>query len=153
MLAGLRSSVVRTVELLMDSVNADTRSRIMRAVPQKNTAPELKLRKALHRMGLRYRLHVKSLPGSPDIVFPKTSVAVFVHGCFWHRHIGCRLTTTPNSRSDFWQTKFDANIERDRRKEDQLRQLGWRCVVIWQCDIEQHLPRAVRNVRRALVSR
>ena len=101
MLARLCSSDVRSIEPLMDSVDSSTRSRIMRSARQKNTRPELTLRKELHRTGLRYHIHVNALPGKPDIVFSKAKVAVFVHGCFWHRHEGCRLASTPHSRSDF----------------------------------------------------
>ena len=153
MLARLCRGDVGFDKLLMDLVDSATRSRIMRAVPQKDTVPELVLRRELHRMGLRYRLHSKALPGKPDIVFPSARVAVFVHGCFWHRHLGCRLTTTPRSREDFWQEKFAANQARDRRNEEQLRELGWAPVVVWQCEIQGYLPKVVAKVKHSLERR
>ena len=119
----------------MDTVDKDTRSRIMSSVGQRNTSPELALRKALHGVGLRYRLHDRKLPGSPDIVFPKFHAVIFVHGCFWHRH-GCRLTTTPSTRQEFWEAKFTANRIRDRANIVKLQQVGWRVGVVWQCGLK-----------------
>lgn len=116
----------------MDIVSQTTRSKIMSRVGQKNTGPEMKLRKALYRIGLRYRLHDRKLPGSPDIVFPKYRTVVFVHGCFWHRH-GCKATTTPKTNSSYWSKKFDDNIERDRRDIEALIAMGWRCAIVWAC--------------------
>lgn len=110
------------------------RSEIMRAVKRTHTKPELIVRKFLHSLGLRFRLHRKNLPGSPDIVLPKHCTAIFVHGCFWHRHSGCRYASTPKTRQDYWLPKFDANVERDAHKEAQLRELGWRVLVIWECE-------------------
>jgi DNA mismatch endonuclease (patch repair protein) len=122
----------------------------MAAVPRQNTAPELLLRKALHRLGYRYRLHVRSLPGTPDIVFPALRVAVFVHGCFWHRHSGCKFASSPSSRRQFWEDKFAANVARDRHKEEELATAGWTVVVVWQCQIQHSLPDAVSAVERML---
>lgn len=119
----------------------------MRAVKRSDTKPEVLVRKLLHRLGLRFRLHRKDLPGSPDIILPKLNTAVFVHGCFWHRHPGCRYATTPKTRQDFWLPKFAANVERDSRKEAQLRELGWRVLTVWECEtrdlqsLEQRLRR------------
>lgn len=111
-----------------------SRSDIMRAVKRAHTAPEIVVRQALHALGLRFRLHRRDLPGSPDIVLPKFRTVVFVHGCFWHRHPDCRYATTPKSRQEYWLPKFEANVERDARKEAQLRDLGWRVVVMWECE-------------------
>ena len=105
----------------------------MRKIRKKNTKPELAVRAALRGLGLHYRLHAPELPGTPDIVFRKLRKAIFVHGCYWHRHEGCRLTTTPKNNSEFWITKFAANVARDARKAQQLRELGWDVLVIWQC--------------------
>lgn len=116
----------------MDTVDQETRSRIMSSVGQKNTGPEMLLRSALHKKGLRYRLHDRSLPGSPDLVFPKYRAVVFVHGCYWHRH-GCYRTTTPKTREDFWVKKFEDNKARDRRDMGRLADLGWRILVVWEC--------------------
>ena len=106
----------------------------MRSVKRAHTGPEIRVRQALHALGLRFRLHRRDLPGSPDIVLPRVRTAVFVHGCFWHRHLNCRYATTPKSRQDYWLPKFEANVERDARKEAQLQNLGWRVLVIWECE-------------------
>lgn len=106
----------------------------MRAVKRAHTRPEIVVRQALHALGLRFRLHRRDLPGSPDIVLPKFRTVVFVHGCFWHRHPDCRYATTPKSRQEYWLPKFEANVERDARKEAQLRELGWRVLVMWECE-------------------
>ncbi|WP_090175903.1 very short patch repair endonuclease [Pseudomonas arsenicoxydans] len=113
---------------------AKSRSDIMRAVKRAHTAPEIKVRQALHAIGLRFRLHRRDLPGSPDIVLPRFGVVVFVHGCFWHRHSGCRYASTPKSREEFWLAKFEANVRRDANKEAQLLGLGWRVIVVWECE-------------------
>ena len=109
----------------------------MRAVRQANTGPELAVRKILHKLGLRYRLHRRDLPGTPDIVLPKHRTVVFVHGCFWHRHEDCSKASTPKTREQFWREKFDRNIARDREIEDALIKLGWRVLTVWECEIKQ----------------
>ena len=119
----------------MDTVDAATRSRIMAAVGQKHTAPEVALRKALHASGIRYSLHRRDLPGSPDIVCARYKAVIFVHGCFWHGH-GCRLSKIPASRAEFWAEKFAANRLRDRRAKATLFEQGWRVAVIWQCALK-----------------
>lgn len=105
----------------------------MAAVRSKNTKPEISVRSALHAMGARFRLHRRDLAGTPDIVLPSRKLAIFVHGCFWHRHNACRLTTTPRTRADYWLAKFDANIARDRANIEALALMGWRVAVIWEC--------------------
>lgn len=112
----------------------ETRSRIMRSVPQKNSIPELGVRSILHALGMRFRLHRRDLPGTPDIVLSKHRTVIFVHGCFWHRHPGCRYASTPKTRQDYWLPKFAANVERDGRKSSQLEELGWRVLVVWECE-------------------
>jgi len=107
----------------------------MAAIHGKDTAPELAVRRILHAMGLRFRLHRKDLPGRPDIVLPRHRTVVFVHGCFWHRHEGCRYTTTPKTRLEFWQAKFDANVARDHRNRIALEEMGWRGLVVWECEL------------------
>jgi len=119
----------------VDTVDKTTRSTIMSKVGQKNTGPEIMLRRSLHKIGLRYRLHDKKLPGSPDIIFPRYKAVVFVHGCFWHRH-GCKATTTPGTNVDFWLKKFDENIARDRRHNETLQDAGWRVAVVWECALK-----------------
>ena len=121
----------------MDSLTPSHRSWNMSRIRGKDTQPEVRVRSALHRMGYRFRLHRKDLPGKPDIVLPKYSTVVFVHGCFWHRHPGCRFAYTPKSRVEFWQTKFDRNVERHREVELSLKELGWHVVVIWECETQQ----------------
>ena len=111
----------------------------MASVRSKNTAPELIVRKLLHRMGYRYRLHMNKLPGSPDLVFPTRKKIVFVHGCFWHRHEGCRYATIPKTRKNFWKDKFNANIIRDRLNQQELEKLGWKILTVWQCELK-NLP-------------
>lgn len=111
-----------------------TRSRIMRAVGQKHTAPEMAVRRILHALGYRFRVQRRDLPGSPDIVLPKYKTAIFVHGCFWHRHPGCKKATTPKTRVPFWTEKFERNVFRDRQKEAALREMGWQILVVWECE-------------------
>lgn len=117
----------------MDVVDRATRSRMMSRIRGKNTKPEMTVRCALHASGLRFRLHRKDLPGSPDIVLPRHDAAVLVHGCFWHRHAGCRYATTPATNRRFWQNKFNGNVQRDNRQLHELRRLGWRTFVVWEC--------------------
>jgi len=121
----------------MDTVDKKTRSKIMSKVGQKSTGPETKLRKALFARGYRYRINVKKLPGSPDIVLPKYKVVIFVHGCFWHRHEGCRYATMPKTRVEFWTKKFKANVERDRRNVEKLLKDGWRVAIVWECAVKE----------------
>jgi DNA mismatch endonuclease (patch repair protein) len=108
----------------------------MSRIGPKNTKPEMRVRKAAHSLGYRFRLHRRDLPGTPDVVFPRYRVAMFVHGCFWHRHPGCGKAYTPKSRLDFWSAKFDANVERDARQHDALAAAGWRPVVVWECETD-----------------
>ncbi|MFH6597386.1 very short patch repair endonuclease [Ectopseudomonas khazarica] len=106
----------------------------MRAVKRSHTKPELIVRRGLHALGLRFRLHGKNLPGTPDIVLAKHKTVVFVHGCFWHRHASCRYATTPKTRQEYWAPKFAANVERDARKAAELEAMGWRVLVVWECE-------------------
>jgi len=119
---------------VVDHLTPQQRSRQMSRIRGKNTAPEWVVRRALYGMGVRYRLHRKDLPGTPDIVVGRLRAAIFVHGCYWHRHPGCKRATTPSTRREFWETKFAANVARDRRKEEALEAAGWRVLVIWECE-------------------
>ena len=124
---------------------SEQRSRNMSAIKSKNTKPEIKVRKVLHSMGYRFRLHSKDLPGSPDIVLPKYKTVIFVHGCFWHRHENCKYATTPKTRSAFWESKFNENIKRDRTNQNNLIKLGWKVLVIWECDLKST---NISNIRK-----
>ncbi len=119
---------------IMDIVDAQTRSRMMSGIKGRDTVPEVVVRRVAHRMGFRFRLYRKDLPGRPDLVFPRYRAVVFVHGCFWHRHQGCRYAYTPRTRVRFWMGKFSDNVARDRRTEQALVTLGWRILVIWECE-------------------
>ena len=127
----------------MDTRTPEQRRRIMQSVKSKDTGPELVVRRLLHGMGYRYRLHRKDLPGRPDIAFGPRRKAIFVHGCFWHGH-GCPKGRLPKSRLDYWQPKVDKNRERDRTKAEQLKNLGWSVLTIWQCETADLEVLAVR---------
>jgi DNA mismatch endonuclease, patch repair protein len=118
---------------LTDIVDTLTRARMMAGIGSRNTKPELVVRSYLHRAGLRFRVHAALLPGRPDVVLPRHRIAVFVHGCFWHRHARCPFATTPSTRPEFWATKFEGNVCRDRRDRLALARLGWRVETIWEC--------------------
>ena len=123
------------------------RSRNMSAIKSKNTKPEIKVRKVLHSMGYRFRLHSKNLPGSPDIVLPKYKTVIFVHGCFWHRHENCKYASTPKTRKDFWNKKFEVNIKRDSEIQDKIKNLDWKSVVIWECETKN-----IENLRDKIIN-
>ena len=130
---------------MADIVDTETRSRMMSGIRGKNTRPEVTLRKGLHARGFRYRLHPKTMIGRPDLVLPKYRVAVFVHGCFWHRHQGCRFTSTPATRTEFWLAKFATNIRRDQTVIKELSESGWRIATVWECAIKKQ-TRAGRSI-------
>jgi len=109
------------------------RAELMKRVRRQHTAPEISVRRWLYSRGFRYRLHRKDLPGTPDIVLPRHKLAIFVHGCFWHQHPGCRRATIPRTRVQFWEAKFAENARRDCGAEDRLRALGWNVVTVWEC--------------------
>jgi DNA mismatch endonuclease, patch repair protein len=118
----------------MDRLTPERRSWLMSRVVSKNTSAEMRVRSAAHARGLRFRVHRKDLPGTPDLVFTRWRTAIFVHGCFWHRHGNCRKATTPKTRVDFWKAKFDRNSTRDQANLAALRGAGWRAEVIWECE-------------------
>lgn len=120
---------------MADFLSPVERSERMSRIRGKNTQPELALRRVLHGLGLRYRLHGAGLPGKPDLVFPRYKAVVFVHGCFWHRHAGCSIATTPKSNTSFWVGKFEKNVARDARATAALRALGWKVFVTWECEL------------------
>lgn len=123
---------------------------MMAGIGGKDTAPELTVRRFLHREGFRFRLHRRDLPGRPDLVLARYGVAILVHGCFWHRHRGCRYATTPSSNREFWQAKFAQNVARDRCNLRDLRRLGWRPIVVWECSLSpSRLSALARKIRKA----
>ena len=128
------------------SETPEQRSRTMRAVRSRDTAPEMIVRRFLHAAGLRFRLHDRHLPGVPDLVFPSRRIALFVHGCFWHRHEGCRYTTIPRSNVDFWQLKFAGNVERDARNVAALKETGWRVGIAWECELQRSVAETAETV-------
>ena len=129
--AALYIQVIRPI--MVDTVDKKKRSEVMSRVGQKDTRPEMVVRRLLHGAGYRYRLHAKDLPGKPDIVFRKRHKAIFVHGCFWHRHEGCKLARLPKSRQDFWVPKLERNKERDEENLASLTERGWKVLIVWEC--------------------
>lgn len=128
------------------------RSAQMARIKGRDTKPEMRVRRALHAAGLRYRLQARELPGRPDIVFRQAHLAIFVHGCFWHRHPGCKHARTPKSRLEFWEPKLAANVDRDRAHEHQLRAAGWHVRTIWECETrdQAHIDRVVAEVKELI---
>jgi DNA mismatch endonuclease, patch repair protein len=126
--------------IVVDRLTPEARSQNMARIRGKDTSPEMAVRKLLHLMGYRYRLHVRRLPGKPDITFPARKKVVFVRGCFWHRHPGCQYAYMPKSRVGFWQRKFEQNVERDSRNIRALAEQGWRALVVWECEATDGQP-------------
>lgn len=134
----------------MDTLSKQKRSLNMAKIPSKNTRIELKIRKLIYSMGYRYRLNDKELPGKPDLVFRTRKKVIFVHGCFWHRHKNCKLSTKPKSNSSFWESKFEKNIQRDKQVCDQLIKLGWQCLIIWECMINKNSKKMTKYISNYL---
>ena len=123
----------------MDKLSPERRSANMARVRSANTGPEIRVRQLLHSAGYRFRLHRKDLPGAPDIVLPRYDSVIFVHGCFWHRHPGCKDASTPKSRTKFWNAKFEENVSRDKRNVAALQELGWHVFVVWGCELDDEM--------------
>lgn len=136
----------------MDILTPEKRSWNMSRIRGRDTKPELALRSALHRLGYRFRLSDRSLPGRPDIVLPKYKTAVFVHGCFWHRHKGCKYAYNPKSKVEFWQHKFEENMARDERNISDILSNGWIPVVVWECQIKHDLDSCIQLLTEQLHS-
>lgn len=137
---------------MSDVVDPATRSRMMSGIRGKDTQPELRVRRRLHGAGLRFRLHAKDLPGRPDLVFRGVRTAVFVHGCFWHQHAGCRFSSQPATNAEFWAAKLAGNVARDERRIEQLRVLGWAVEVIWECAADLEIVELARRIQRKQVA-
>lgn len=138
---------------MTDIVDKSKRSRMMARIRGKDTRPEMVVRRALHAQGFRYRLNVRGLPGTPDLVFPKRCAVIFIHGCYWHRHQGCRYTTLPATNTEFWTKKFEENIARDTRNVRELRVKGWRVAIVWECVLRcSHREDTVAGIVDFLIS-
>lgn len=135
---------------MADHLSKEERRAHMRRIRKVDTKPELRVRRAAHAAGLRFRLHRSELPGSPDLVFPSRRIALFVHGCFWHQHDGCRLSRQPKSRLEYWLPKLRRNRERDREAATALTALGWRVMIVWECETAdaEMLDRRIRKIAR-----
>ncbi len=135
----------------MDNLSAEQRSTLMSRIRGSGTKPEKTVRSLLHKMGFRFRLHVKELPGTPDIVLPKYKTVIFVHGCFWHQHSGCKRKFTPKSNAEFWSEKLRRNVIRDRGVLESLQNMGWKTINVWECELKdssallERLQREFRN--------
>ncbi len=142
---------------MADIVDSRKRSEMMSGIQGRDTAPEILVRRIAHRLGFRFRLYRKDLPGRPDLVFPRFRTVVFVHGCFWHRHHGCKYAYTPKTRGRFWAGKFSQNVARDRSNEKALICLGWRVFVIWECEtrnqayVEKYLLNSLGRNKEAAI--
>ena len=136
--------------MMADALTSERRSWNMSRIRGRDTEPEVKLRSLLHRAGYRFRRHDRNLPGRPDIVLPKYRTTIFVHGCFWHRHEGCSNATTPSTRPEFWKVKFEGNVARDRANTERLSDLGWRVIVVWECDLKKDPGGVLSSINRAL---
>ena len=134
----------------MDRISKEHRSWNMSRITGKNTRPEIILRSLLHRAGFRYRLHVSSLPGKPDIVLHRFRTVIFVNGCYWHRHLKCTQASIPKTRTEFWLAKFQSTIERDRRKTKELQNLGWKVLVVWECELENRPDTVLSRLKTQL---
>jgi DNA mismatch endonuclease (patch repair protein) len=137
---------------MADILSPDQRSALMSKVGSSDTKPEWILRCALHRLGFRYTLKNKRLPGSPDLVLPKYRTVIFVHGCFWHRHPGCRDASMPKSNESFWASKFAENVQRDEKAVDALSREGWKVLVVWECELTKKPMETIENIAQAIRS-
>lgn len=133
----------------MDVFSRSQRSAIMARVRSKNTVPELAVRSLLHRLGYRFRLHRADLPGEPDVTLPVRNTVIFVHGCFWHQHPGCSLAVRPVSNREYWDAKLNRNVKRDTANKSKLRKLGWKVIIVWECQIK-NLERLSKRLIKAL---
>ena len=132
----------------MDKITPEQRSYTMSRIRSKDTKPEMLVRQHLHALGFRYRLHSSKLPGHPDIVLPKWHTVIFVNGCFWHRHKGCKTATMPKSNVKFWRDKFKRNVARDKKEHAALEAAGWHVIVLWECEVKKQLPSLADEIQK-----
>lgn len=135
---------------MSDKLTPERRSWNMSQIKGKDTKIEVQVRKYLFAKGYRFRKNDKRYPGKPDIVLPKYHVAVFIHGCFWHRHEGCRNATTPKTRTDFWVEKFEKNVNNDQIKQEKLRELGWKVIIVWECELKKDFQGTMDSLEKML---
>lgn len=135
---------------MADIWDKNKRSDVMSKIRSKNTKPEIILRSALHRLGYRFRIHIKDLPGRPDIVLPKFNTIIFVQGCFWHYHEHCKEGRIPKTNSKYWKEKLYKNVERDKKHQQQCKDLGWKVIVVWECEIENQLSNSITEIANSL---
>ena len=131
---------------MADHLSAERRSWNMSRIPSKDTSIEIKVRKELFRLGFRYRKNDKRYPGKPDIVLPMYNTVIFIHGCFWHRHPGCKDATFPKSRQDFWRDKFNKNVANDEAHYEALRNIGWQVIILWECEINKSFDSTIKKL-------
>jgi DNA mismatch endonuclease (patch repair protein) len=136
----------------MDIWTKEKRSDVMSKIGSKNTKPEMILRSALFKKGFRFRVHRKDLPGKPDIVLTKYQTVIFVHGCFWHYHKDCREGRIPSTNTQFWKTKLLKNVEKDKRNTKALQEMGWKVIVVWECEIEKHFEKTINELIFKLIN-
>ena len=135
---------------MVDRITVEHRSWNMSKIKGKETKIEVKVRSYLFKNGFRFRKNDKRLPGKPDVVLPKYKTVIFIHGCFWHRHQGCKLTTTPKTRTEFWINKFEKNVENDKRHQKELEEAGWKVLIIWECEIEKKFEETMTKITNEL---
>ena len=135
---------------MVDRITVEHRSWNMSKIKGKETKIEVKVRSYLFKNGFRFRKNDKRLPGKPDVVLPKYKTVIFIHGCFWHRHQGCKLTTTPKTRTEFWINKFKKNVENDKKHQRELEEAGWKVLIIWECEIEKKFEETMTNITNEL---
>ena len=135
---------------MTDIKSKEARSRNMSAIRSKNTKPEIIVRKYLFSNGFRYRVNVSKLPGKPDIVLPKYKTVIFVNGCFWHLHEGCKYFVWPKNNADFWKNKIQGNVERDKRNYETLIAAGWKVVVVWECQLKHSKEETLENLKKSI---
>jgi len=134
----------------MDKISKEHRSWNMSRITGKNTKPELLFRSMLHKAGYRFRFHDKTIPGKPDVVLKKYKSVIFVHGCFWHRHEGCKNASMPQTRIEFWTDKFAKTVERDKRQQQELKDLSWNVIIVWECELKKDTESALKSVTNQL---